>query len=401
MNSAIAIRAGKQRITYQPNLNGEPDPSGLQLRIDGKPVRLTAAGIPLNTGGRIIQTSAAGGIQVEPGGGTVLIITPGWWDHYKVWYLNIDSRHVRATDGLMGLITAGNWLPALPDGKWLGPMPSSLTQRYHDLYEVFGNAWRVHDTTSLFDYAPGTSTKTFTNPSWPGGDSTKNCIPPDVPGGIKPQRPIPKAEAEKICGEIKDGNRRSNCVLDVMATGETGFGKTYVEADKINNNAIPDAPVLTFPDDFKTGLTMPVKFEWTKSKDADGDPITYKLVVWPVNDGPNNNNATLVGGTPAWWKRQTGCTALAGLAGLLLFFLLFFLGMRRKPGLLLLVLLLILLGVAATYYFCGRANKGSTTATMMHEFANLESGKAYYWKVIADDGKGGSSESVIRRIEIK
>jgi hypothetical protein len=35
LNSAAAIRVGPHRISYQPNLSGEPDPSGMQLRIDG------------------------------------------------------------------------------------------------------------------------------------------------------------------------------------------------------------------------------------------------------------------------------------------------------------------------------------------------------------------------------
>jgi hypothetical protein len=33
--------------------------------------------------------------------------------------------------------------------------------------------------------------------------------------------------------------------------------------------------------------------------------------------------------------------------------------------------------------------------------SELESGKAYFWKVIAEDGKGGTVESETRRFEIK
>jgi lysyl endopeptidase len=46
-------------------------------------------------------------------------------------------------------------------------MPTDLHQRYLDLYKNFGDFWRVTDKTSLFDYAPGTSTATFTQPTWP------------------------------------------------------------------------------------------------------------------------------------------------------------------------------------------------------------------------------------------
>ena len=167
INTAVAVRIGGHRITYQPNLNGEPDPDGLQLRVDGKLVVLSPGGIPLSSGVRIISTSAPGGIQIDGPGGSSVIATPGWWNHYQVWYLNLDMRHVRATDGLMGTIRPDNWLPALPDGSTLGPMPAAIGDRFDQLYGQFGNAWRVTHSTSLFDYAPGTSPKTFHIKNWP------------------------------------------------------------------------------------------------------------------------------------------------------------------------------------------------------------------------------------------
>ena len=35
LNTAIAARVGKYRVTWQPNISGIPDPSGLELRVDG------------------------------------------------------------------------------------------------------------------------------------------------------------------------------------------------------------------------------------------------------------------------------------------------------------------------------------------------------------------------------
>ena len=46
-------------------------------------------------------------------------------------------------------------------------MPASLQDRYAVLYKKFADSWRVTDKTSLFVYAPGTSTKTFTDRGWP------------------------------------------------------------------------------------------------------------------------------------------------------------------------------------------------------------------------------------------
>lgn len=155
VNSAVAVLAARHCITYQPEHGRELDVQNLQLRVDGRRASLDEGGINLPSGGRIIPTGAPGGIGIEVPGGGVVIITPGWWAHQKLWHMNVSARHVRVTEGIMGEIPEGSWLPRLPDGTSLGPRPESLHDRYRYVYEKFGNAWRVNDDTSLFDYAPG------------------------------------------------------------------------------------------------------------------------------------------------------------------------------------------------------------------------------------------------------
>jgi hypothetical protein len=393
VNSAVAIRVGKQRITYQPNLNGEPDPEGLQLRIDGKLTTMTANSIPLASGGRIIKTTAPGGIQIEAPGGSVVVVTPGWWNHYQLWYMNIDARSVRATQGVMGVIAPRNWLPALPDGSFLGPRPKDLHQRYIDLYDKFANAWRVDNASTLFDYAPGTSTQTFTIASWPE-ESPQSCVVPQAEGtpAKPPVQALPLAEAEQHCHALIDVDRKDNCVKDVMATGEPGFAKTYLLTEQIENNKLPSAPELGFPEDNQTDLVIPVKFTWNRAIDFDGDTITYKHCVWPAGEGVDNNECvdvattTNIAGIPCKW--------LVLLIGCLLFILLLILGMKKKPGLLILVAIVILVSVLLAQYLCG-------SGTISRTVTELESGKAYYWKIIAEDGKGGTVESRTRRFETK
>lgn len=391
LNTAFAMRVGTHRITYQPNIIGRPDPSGLQLRVDGKLVQLSAHGISLATDGRIMPTSAPGGVQIEATGGSVIVITPGWWERYQVWYLNIDTRKVRATMGLMGAIIPGNWLPALPNGNMMGPMPASVAQRYKDLYDVFGKAWRVNDSTSLFDYAPGTSTQTFLLPVWPG-DSTGNCVPPKLPE-VKPLKPMTRTMAEQLAAGVVDIDRRESLIEDLMVTGDSTFVKTYLRADKINRNKLPDRPVLIYPKDFDSVSTTPVDFSWNKTTDKDGDPLSYKLYVWPVNDDPDINNAVpipstmgLPGNSTSYW--------MVGVIGLFIFIALFFLGLRKKPWLLLSLILAILVAAITAYYYGGENN-------FSKKMENLQHGKAYFWKVIVEDGNGGSSESETWRVFIR
>ncbi len=242
LNTAVAARVGNHRISYQPNISGVPDPSGLQLRVDGNLMTLGANGLDLGDGGRIAKTSSSGGLEIDFPDNSVLLVTPGWWASQSKWYLNVDvvrsastvmngvsgnSARVPSTGGLMSAIAPGSWLPALPDGTSMGPMPNSLHQRYINLYQKFGDAWRVTDKTSLFDYAPGTSTDTFTMRTWPLENPP--CVIPET----KPVKPVSKLVAQRACQAVKDKSGFKNCVFDVMVTGEPGFAKTYLASRRV------------------------------------------------------------------------------------------------------------------------------------------------------------------------
>lgn len=244
LNTAVAARVGKRRVTYEPNLNGVPDPSGLQLRVDGALTTLGAGGLDLGGGGRIRKTTDSGGIAVDFPDGTVMFATPAWWASQGKWYLNVDVAATLAADGvagndaviktatphiggLMGTVPAASWLPTLPDGTSMGPMPGSLHQRYLDLYQKFGEAWRVTDATSLFDYARGTNTGTFTLKSWPAENGS--CTLP----GVTPVDPVSPEVAERACSQVVGANRHADCVFDVRVTGNPGFADLYLDTQRV------------------------------------------------------------------------------------------------------------------------------------------------------------------------
>jgi hypothetical protein len=219
-------------VTYQPNLSGVPDPSGLQLRVDGALTALGPGGLDLGDSGRITRTSAAGGIRIEFPNGSTLIATPGWWASQSKWYLNVNVYRTLATEGVMGALPPGSWLPALPDGTPLGPRPAALHDRYVALNETFADAWRVTDATSLFDYAPGTSTAAFTVDSWP--QESPPCVLPRE----RPAEPVAVEVAERACRRITDPNRQANCVFDVTVTGEPGFAEAYLLTQQVEATEI-------------------------------------------------------------------------------------------------------------------------------------------------------------------
>lgn len=240
LNTAVAARVGKRRISYEPNLSGVPDPSGMQLRVDGTLTTLGASGIDLGNGGRIGTTSAAGGLEITFPEGYTLSVTPDFWTSQGKWFLNVGITRTSAatatsggspagggTGGLAGAIPSGSWLPSLPDGSALGARPAALHDRYVELYQKFGEAWRVTADGSLFDYAPGTSTDTFTMKSWP----LEN--PPCVVPQQTPAKPVSLAVARQACAGVLDRGTRANCVFDVQVTGERGFARTYLRHQRV------------------------------------------------------------------------------------------------------------------------------------------------------------------------
>ncbi len=230
LNTAVAARVGTHRVTLEPNLSGVPDPSGLQLRVDGVLTTLGANGLGLGSGGRVVS-SPGNGIEIDFPNGTALIATPLFWPSQGRWYINVDVFHTPSLEGIMGAMARGSWLPALPDGTSLGPIPASLAQRYNDLYRKFGDAWRVTGKTTLFDYAPGTSTDTFTLRSWP--KQTAPCALPRNP----PVKPLGAAVAQRLCRAIVDRATRDNCVFDVRVTGERGFAKLYLLGQQVRSGS--------------------------------------------------------------------------------------------------------------------------------------------------------------------
>lgn len=232
--TAVAARVGKYRVTYQPNISGVPDPSGMQLRVDGVLTNLGPTGINLGSDGRIVQSwTGNGAIEIDYSDGTQLVVVPAYWADQKKWYLNVNVYGAKATEGTFGKLPRDSWLPALPDGSSLGPKPTSLHQRYLDLYGKFADDWRVTDATSLFDYAPGQSTATFNAPpDWPR-ESPQSCA---IPGQVSAY-PVAVGIAEKACAAIVDNNMKADCVFDVSVTGHLGFAHTYLLTQQLQPGA--------------------------------------------------------------------------------------------------------------------------------------------------------------------
>ena len=229
INTAVAVRMGEHRIALQQ----ERERQRLEFYVDGKPAEMPANGIELG-GSRVTAFAASGetGIRVDFEDGTVVLITPTPW-FANIWYLNVSVSNTSADEGVMGFIPKGSWLPRLRNGVDVGPRPASLHDRYVTLYKTFADSWRVTDKTSLFVYAPGTSTRTFTDRDWPAEKLPCKLKPEFRIPGVKVHQGMPIERAEMICRVVIDKNLYKNCVFDVATTGDKTFAKGYAFAEEI------------------------------------------------------------------------------------------------------------------------------------------------------------------------
>jgi hypothetical protein len=216
--------------------------------------------VSLAGGGRVVKPPAGDGIEIDFPDETVLTATANWWQSQSKWYLNIHVLRTRATEGIMGAVTPGSWLPALPNGTSMGPLPATTHQRYVDLNQTFANAWRVTNASSLFDYAPGASTATFTIASWP--PESGPCTLPKS----EPAKPVDVSVARQACSPI-GGKLNADCVFDVMVTGETGFAKAYA----ISQQILSGGTSIVVNDD--------------RDPTYAGDSVTFVATVRPASSG--------------------------------------------------------------------------------------------------------------------
>ncbi len=283
VNTAVAARVGPHRIAYQPIRQG----SWFQFYVDGKPARLPFEGVDLDAH-RVTAFAVPGGgtgLRVDYAHSAVLTITPYFWNSYNIWLLNVNVAHTLADEGIMGSIPEGSWLPALPNGTTVGPMPVNLHDRYVALYKTFADAWRVTDATSLFAYEPGTSTKTFTDEDWPAEKPPcKLQAQFHVPGANPRPANIPIEKAKKICeGVTVDGLHR-DCVFDVATTGDEEFAKFYLAEQELRRRS------------------SAVQIVGDKQKTRYGELLVITATVLPLrHDGPTPTGSVtfLIDGKPA------------------------------------------------------------------------------------------------------
>ena len=295
VNTAVALRAGINSISYQPGA----EPGQLDFFINGKLSELPKQGFIALDGAQLSTFNADGatGLRVDYAHSAVVQVTPKFWTSHNIWYMNIQISSVSRSEGLMAPIAKGSWLPALPSGEHLGPQPKDLHERWVQLYQVFANVWRVTAENSMFSYPAGVSTETFTDRNWPNETLPCTVKPGLEITGAPILTGLSIAEAEQICAFLTDDGLRQDCVFDVAVTGEKQFADGYRFLAELR--ARSTAVTLEVEEEERGGKLITVLV--AKVRLLSGGPAkSGSVVFWDGNDRLSDAVAVDVQGTSRW-----------------------------------------------------------------------------------------------------
>ena len=245
----------------------------------------------------------------------------------------------------------------------------------------------------------GTSTLNVSNIQITGTDASEFTLDPN--GGTNP------------CGSTTPViNPGGNCTVGLTFSPQTTGAKSanlQITSDDPNNGTVnvalsgtglssivnnaPTKPTLVSPANGQAGVDTTVDFIWTKSTDPDGDTVSYRLTYCEDSQLTIGCNTTVasVGG-----RRVLYAGTFGSGAGLLIFGIVFAGDVRRRRKVAAIAAVIMITGLLLVS--CGGGGSSTTTPPtnqVTKQIMGLNTGSTYYWKVVADDGKGGTTDSAV------
>ncbi len=241
LNAGAAMKVGSDRIAFYAKFFPDSDTS-TPLRVNGVPTTIQGESLSLPGGGTIYKQGSRSYLVQWATGEQVAIkeINVAGSQYMNVTPAALNSPGGQFT-GLLGNLDGdpGNDLrtrsgSVIPSKSTYGdiknlvnrivPIPGAIGQIenvvFDQLYKDFGNSWRVSQEESLFDYAPGQTTATFTDTSFPSQYRTLNALSPQQ---------VEQAEATCLEAGVEP-DLLEGCIFDVGFTGEASFAQAAANA---------------------------------------------------------------------------------------------------------------------------------------------------------------------------
>jgi hypothetical protein len=283
VNTAVAIRAGTDKVGIYEY------PDRRELRINGQVVAPNEA------------RQLSGGVRLEPDQSGYKI---AWPDRTTVWVLPIGTygwnvmisaapARKATLHGLLGPFTGQSQSVAMEDraGKHYDQVASA------ELYRTVGPSWLVKQSDSLFDYAPGQSTKTFARSDMPTRIVTIDDLTPGQ-----------RDAGRKACAGIINAELAQQCEFDVGLTADPkfagGYQKVAAEHQKISATTGPGSTSVTIdqivgPTRIGPGQNVSFTLEGGSSTDLYFDALsdcnTSGVVHWQITapDGTDSRTKSM------------------------------------------------------------------------------------------------------------
>ncbi|HET7319665.1 MAG TPA: Ig-like domain-containing protein, partial [Nitrospirota bacterium] len=180
----------------------------------------------------------------------------------------------------------------------------------------------------------------------------------------------------------------------VMSLGNVPMSSEFTST--FTTNAAPAAPHLYSPTDGSVIIGPAVSLQWIASTDSDAENVTYHLFYC--------TNPSMTGCNPVDVSSSATTTTASAFrnpqsiggfgAGLVLAGFAIIGGVTSRRKIFFIVAALLITGSAVAA--CGKKSSeppappaGLTTKSI----SELQAGTRYWWKVVADDGNGGTAES--------
>jgi hypothetical protein len=278
VTTGVAMRVAGDRVVV---FKGSP----LQLRVNGRPALVTRRALHLPHGGSVRIVPAdfkglPGQLELAWPDGTIV----------RTWSAGDEGLTVlvRPASGRAGQLRGllGNF-----DGKPTNDFVTTNGVRldpavirrgtggaqYRVLYRSFGESWRVSRARSLFDYAPGQSTASFTSRGFP------EPIPP-----VKTASKADLDHAKAVCRRlgIKDPAILAGCIVDVALTRDVGFAIAAARLQRTAQRAKAAEPAKPKPQPTKP----PAKTTPTATLSFQGRTLTFRGSASDDGCGPFGND---------------------------------------------------------------------------------------------------------------
>ncbi|MEO8692426.1 MAG: VWD domain-containing protein [Acidimicrobiales bacterium] len=209
VGTSMATKVGADRVTVSVDpASASPVPV---LRVNGTVAAQDFVGLAAGSV-RAVFNEYGTGYVIEFADGSRVGVTPLVRQGLNVWVLPAPARQGK----LSGLLGDGD------GNKDNDPVLRSTSTvlrdkpSYDELYTQFANSWRVTQAESLFDYATGETTATFSNPAFPDRDKP-----------AADAASLATGEASCTAGGVTDANLLRNCAFDLAVTGNPRFLRSY------------------------------------------------------------------------------------------------------------------------------------------------------------------------------